>query len=50
MADNDRSSVILDWNLANWITITLMAGIGVGVLALAEKLALKFWSKKVDAA
>jgi hypothetical protein len=29
---------ILTWNVANWITVILMAAIGFGLLGLAQKL------------
>jgi hypothetical protein len=28
---------IITWNVTNWITILLMAGIGFGILAVAQK-------------
>lgn len=31
-------ATILDWNFTNWITITLMAGIGFALLGLGMKL------------
>ena len=33
MADEN----IITWNVTNWITIVLMAAIGLGVLAVAQK-------------
>lgn len=36
MAGED-GGVILTWNVANWVTIVLMAGIGFAVLGFAQK-------------
>jgi hypothetical protein len=33
---------IITWNVANWISVTIMAAIGFGLLGLAQKL----WSAK----
>lgn len=32
---------ILDWNFANWVTVTLMAAVGFAALGVAMKL----WQK-----
>jgi hypothetical protein len=33
MADEN----IVTWNVTNWITIVLMAAVGLGILAVAQK-------------
>lgn len=39
MADE---SVILTWNVPNWITVVLMVAVGFAVIGFAQKL----WQKK----
>jgi hypothetical protein len=36
MADTD-GGVILTWNVANWISVTIMAAIGFALVGLAQK-------------
>jgi len=45
MAESD-GGVILTWNMANWITIVLMAAVGFAALGFAQKV----WQNRKAAA
>lgn len=33
---------ILDWNFTNWITVTLMAAIGIAILFAVQKIVIQY--------
>lgn len=35
------NEIIINWNVPNWITIVLMAAIGIALLGVAEKIVLQ---------
>ena len=42
MAMNDT---IISWNIPNWITVVLMAAVGLAILGVLEKIVLRAQNK-----
>lgn len=46
MKGEKMQEAILDWNVPNWVTVTLMAAIGIAILFAAQKIVIQYRDRK----